>query len=452
MYCNFVHLADNTCMERQVIDVILRDQRQELIDLLGEEWCHRPEESLINLNSRLAQVVIGVRRSGKSILCINVIKNSGLVFGYMNFEDERLSAVNSNDLNMMLECLYQIYGSFDNIFLDEIQNVEGWQYFVNRLLRSGMHVLMTGSNAKLLSSELSTHMAGRYMPIELYPFSFAEYCEVQHLSLAHGSTKEKGLLRKAFDNYIHDGGFPELINERRKEAYVQGLVSGILTNDIEKRYKIAYKEAFERMAQHLMNIAPSKINYADISSLFGFRSKHTAANYVGYLEKAYLMCLISKFSYKSQKRIQGNKAYTIDISLMNMRRDAFASENLGWRLESIVLIELLRRGRPEGLDIAYWEERSSECDFLVCRGRDVIAVVQVSYDISNERTLKREIKGLVSAAQKTGCRNLLLITDYEDKVIEESGFTIRIVPAYAWLADRKPLEISSVDNGKSRRL
>ena len=426
-------------MERQVLELVLRDQKQEFADLLGMEWCHRPEETLIDLTSRLAQVVIGVRRSGKSTLCINAIKDSGKAFGYVNFEDERLSAMESADLNMMLECLYQIYGSFENIFLDEIQNVEGWQHFVNRLLRSGMHVLMTGSNAKLLSSELSTHMTGRYMAIELYPFSFAEYCEAQQIPLAHGTTKEKGLLRKVFDDYIHDGGFPELINERRKEAYVQELISGILTNDIEKRYKIAYKDAFERMSQHLMNISPSKLNYADLSSLFGFRSRHTAENYVGYLEKAYLMCLIPRFSYKSQIRVHGSKAYTVDVSLMNMRRDAFAGENLGWRMETLVLIELLRRCRPEGLDVAYLEERSSECDFLVCRGREVISAVQVSYDISKERTLKREIKGLVTAAEKTGCRNLLLITDFEERVIDDSGFSIRIVPAYAWLSDREPL-------------
>ena len=426
-------------MERRVIEEVLRDQKQEFADLLSMEWCHRPEEKLIDLKSRLAQVVIGVRRSGKSILCINVIKDAGMVFGYVNFEDERLSPINSDDLNIMLECLYQIYGTFSNIFLDEIQNVKGWQHFVNRLLRSGMHVLMTGSNAKLLSSELSTHMTGRYMAIELYPFSFAEYCESQHISLAHGTTKEKGLLRKAFDDYIHDGGFPELINERRKEAYVQELISGILTNDIEKRYKIVYKDAFERMSQHLMNIAPSKLNYADISTLFGFRSNHTVENYVGYLEKAYLMCMIPRFSYRSQIRVHGNKAYTVDVSLMNMRRDAFAGENLGWRLETLVLIELLRRCRPEGLDIAYLEERSSECDFLVCRGRSVISAVQVSFDISKERTLKREIRGLVSAAKRTGCNNLLLITDYEERVVVEEGFTIKILPAYMWLADREPL-------------
>ena len=259
-------------MDRRQLERILRNQEQEFKDLLSQDWVSRPEESLVNLHSRLAQVVIGVRRSGKSTLCINVIKKSGLDFAYVNFEDEQLSLIQASDLDTVLECLYQVYGQFNHLFMDEIQNIDGWQYFVNRLLRSGMHVLMTGSNAKLLSSELSTHMTGRYMPIEIFPFSFAEYCMAKGHGLRHGSTKESGLLRRAFDEYIMGGGFPELMFEDRKEAYIQELVTGILSNDIEKRFKIAYKDAFERMAQHIMNIAPVKINYADLGRLFDFKS------------------------------------------------------------------------------------------------------------------------------------------------------------------------------------
>ena len=425
-------------MDRRQLERILRNQEQEFKDLLSQDWVSRPEESLFNLHSRLAQVVIGVRRSGKSTLCINVIKKSGLDFAYVNFEDEQLSLIQASDLDTVLECLYQVYGQFNHLFMDEIQNIDGWQYFVNRLLRSGMHVLMTGSNAKLLSSELSTHMTGRYMPIEIFPFSFAEYCMAKGHGLRHGSTKESGLLRRAFDEYIMGGGFPELMFEDRKEAYIQELVTGILSNDIEKRFKIAYKDAFERMAQHIMNIAPVKINYADLGRLFDFKSQHTAENYVGYLEKAYLLCMIPRFSYKSHSRVTGSKAYTVDVSLMNMRRDAFAAANLGWRLETIVLIELLRRNRSKGRHVAYLEDRSSECDFLVCSGLNVLSAIQVSYDVSNSKTLKRELKGLIMAAEKTGCEDLILLTDHEDEATEESGHHIRILPVHAWLVDGYP--------------
>ena len=422
-------------MDRMYFESVIREQQEEFYALLSRNWFHRREEELVNLSSNLAQVVIGVRRSGKSTLCLNVIKNSDLKFAYVNFEDERFQRISSNELNAILEVLYQLYGDFNYLFIDEIQNVDGWQYFVNRLLRQGMHILMTGSNAKLLSSELSTHLTGRYMKIELFPFSFSEYCEVLGVPLLYGTTKEKGLLSSAFDKYIRSGGFPELMNETRKTQYIDSLVSGIIENDIEKRYKISYKETFERLAEHVLNIAPAKLNYAELCRLFELKSVHTADNYISYLEKAYLICMIPKFSYKSQARIHNTKVYATDIAFMDNRQDAFAGENLGWRMETIVLIELLRRNRPYGRDVAYFSDKSGECDFLVCKGRNVESAMQVSYDISNPKTLNREVRGILNAVEKTKCDNLTIITRYEEQEIKEHGRTIKIVPIYKWLCE-----------------
>lgn len=422
-------------MDRMYFESVIREQQEEFYALLSRNWFHRREEELVNLSSNLAQVVIGVRRSGKSTLCLNVIKNSDLKFAYVNFEDERFQRISSNELNAILEVLYQLYGDFNYLFIDEIQNVDGWQYFVNRLLRQGMHILMTGSNAKLLSSELSTHLTGRYMKIELFPFSFSEYCEVLGVPLLYGTTKEKGLLSSAFDKYIRSGGFPELMNETRKTQYIDSLVSGIIENDIEKRYKISYKETFERLAEHVLNIAPAKLNYAELCRLFELKSVHTVDNYISYLEKAYLICMIPKFSYKSQARIHNTKVYATDIAFMDNRQDAFAGENLGWRMETIVLIELLRRNRPYGRDVAYFSDKSGECDFLVCKGRNVESAMQVSYDISNPRTLNREVRGILNAVEKTKCDNLTIITRYEEQEIKEHGRTIKVVPIYKWLCE-----------------
>ena len=422
-------------MDRMYFESVIREQQEEFYALLSRNWFHRREEELVNLSSNLAQVVIGVRRSGKSTLCLNVIKNSDLKFAYVNFEDERFQRISSDELNAILEVLYQLYGDFNYLFIDEIQNVDGWQYFVNRLLRQGMHILMTGSNAKLLSSELSTHLTGRYMKIELFPFSFSEYCEVLGVPLLYGTTKEKGLLSSAFDKYIRSGGFPELMNETRKTQYIDSLVSGIIENDIEKRYKISYKETFERLAEHVLNIAPAKLNYAELCRLFELKSVHTADNYISYLEKAYLICMIPKFSYKSQARIHNTKVYATDIAFMDNRQDAFAGENLGWRMETIVLIELLRRNRPYGRDVAYFSDKSGECDFLVCKGRNVESAMQVSYDISNPKTLNREVRGILNAVEKTKCDNLTIITRYEEQEIKEHGRTIKIVPIYKWLCE-----------------
>lgn len=311
-------------MDIKTIETVLLEQKEEFLANLNEEQCSRLEEELVDLNSKLAQVVIGIRRSEKSTLCFNVIKISDEKFAYVNFDDERFAEISSADLNSILECLYKIYGDFNHLFIDEIQNVDEWFLFINRLLRTGMHVLITGSNAKLLSGELATHLTGRHMKIELFPFSFYEYCECQKISTAHGTTKEKGLLRAAFDNYLHDGGFPELSNEKRKQTYINTLVDSILKKDIEKRYAVRYKAAFENITNHLLNNAPAKTNYSDLQTQFGLRSDHTAENYVNYTKNAYLICGLPKYSSKSKIRIRDEKAYAVDVALMNNRENALA--------------------------------------------------------------------------------------------------------------------------------
>ena len=423
-------------MDIRIIERTLLEQKEEFDTALERNYCSRPEEELVDLDSSMAQVIIGIRRSGKSSLCFNVIKKSGIRFAYVNFDDERLSEIRSGELNDILECLYKIYGDFKHLFIDEIQNIDEWYLFVNRLLRTGMHILITGSNAKLLSGELATHLTGRHMKTELYPFSFSEYCDYRNISTLHGTTREKGLLRAAFDSYIHDGGLPELINEKRKQTYINTLVDSIIKKDIEKRYSILYRTAFENIAQHLLNNAPSQINYTALRDCFGLKSIHTAENYVSYTKNAYLVCGLHKFSFKSSMRIRDEKAYAVDVAFMNNRENALQGENLGWRLETIVYIELLRRSRPRELDIYYYAERQSEADFVVTKGRTVIEIIQVSYDISNEKTLRREKKSLLSASAATGCNNLLLITDHDEGELTEDGKTIRVIPAYEWLTEK----------------
>ena len=199
-------------MDTSVLLEILRDQQEELVTLRSQCFCKRKEEDLIKLDSKKAQVVIGVRRSGKSTLCFNVLNRAQVKFAYVNFDDERLIRLSADDLNDVLKCLYQIYGDFTHLFLDEAQNVEGWHLFVNRLLRQGIKVIITGSNAKLLSSELSTYLTGRYNEIGLYPFSFGEFCEMEKVETTNLSTKTDALLRRAFDRYMEVGGFPEIIS------------------------------------------------------------------------------------------------------------------------------------------------------------------------------------------------------------------------------------------------
>lgn len=422
-------------MERSYIESVIRDQKEDFKFLLEREYVARAEERLVDLNSPLAQVVIGVRRSGKSTLCINVIKRSNLNFAYVNFDDERFMNVKAEDLNTILECLYQVYGSFDYLFMDEIQNVEAWHLFVNRLLRRGMHIIITGSNAKLLSGELATHLTGRHNKIELFPFSFLEFCMLRNIDTSYDTTKERGLLRSSFDEYIKSGGFPEIINtSSNAKSYINTLVNSILDNDIVNRYRIKYAAEFEKLAKHVLNIVPAKINAKEMQNMFSFGSSHTVENYISYLENAYLISTISKFSYKSRQRVTNNKAYAIDVSLMNLRQNALRGENYGWKLETIVYGELLKRYKNKGYDIYYYDEPSYEVDFVICENNTVMQLIQVAYDISSPTTYKREIKALAKAGEKLKCSNQVLLSLYADKPSNtEEDKNIKVLDVLSWL-------------------
>ncbi len=421
-------------IETRALETVLSDQKEELEARKQEILCHRPEETLVEINSPQAQVIIGVRRSGKSTMCYQALQQKGVRFAYVDFDDERLRELQVGQLNNVLEVLYKIYGDFQYLFLDEIQNVEGWHLFVNRMLRQKMHVIITGSNAKLLSGELATHLTGRNKEIVLYPFSFQEFCEMKGVDAESVTTKATAFRRAAFDEYMQQGGFPELLIIEDKRHYINTLVDNILKRDIEQRYKIVYKAAFEQMAHHLLNISPAIVATQELTHLFHFKSLHTTKNYIEYLKQAYLLVGVQKYSTKSKLRIVQEKLYAVDVAMMNMRDNALSAENLGWRLETIVLIQLLRKCKLNGWDIFYLKERGGECDFLVCQGNHVQQCIQVSYDLSGEKTRKRELNGLQTAAQVTKCNNLLLLTDhtYEDTTYE--GLDIKIRPVHEWRA------------------
>ena len=416
------------------IEKVLLEQQDELEALEGEVLIHRPEEDLINLNSKLAQVVIGVRRSGKSTLCFNALRKAGVHYAYANFDDERLEELETKDLDNVLQTLYKIYGKFDYLFLDEIQNIDGWPLFVNRLLRQRIHIIITGSNAKLLSTELATHLTGRHHKIELFQLSFKDWCSIKEVDYTRLTTKNKGLLSKAYDEYFRQGGFPELISgEENPKEYISTLIDNIISQDIKKRYKIRNIDALKRLAHHILNESPTLIVKETLQNIIGIKSERTLGNYLMYLNQTYLISTISKYSSRSRERARNEKSYAIDVAFMDKRENAFSGENLGWRLETVVYLELLRRKAGTENDIYYYQGRSAEADFVVCDGNKTLAVYQVSYDISNEKTRKREIKGCIAGAKATKCDNIFLITDHESEVIEEDGYSIQVVPIWEWL-------------------
>lgn len=420
-------------MDTRELERVLLDQKEELEALRNKSFCHRLEESQIDLNSNLAQVVIGVRRSGKSTLCFNALEKSKVRYAYVNLDDENLYGLTVKDMNDILQVLYSIYGNFTHLFLDEIQNIKGWHLFVNRMLRKGMHVLLTGSNSKLLSGELASHLTGRHHTIELLPFSFRDWCNYNGIATAPLTTKNMGILMGAFDKYLRQGGFPELLIERNHTSYIDSLFHNIITQDIQKRFNVKYIDSLERLAGHLLNISPTIIVKDKLQEQFGFKSHHTLGNYLSYLAQTYLICKVSKYSTKSRERYVAEKAYAIDVAFMNKRENALAGENLGWRLETIVYLELRRRIRTEEEDIYYFDNGNTEADFIVCNGNKATGVYQVSYNIENPKTRRREVNGAITAAKTTKCNDVYILTDHQSETIVQNGIKIKAMPVWEWI-------------------
>lgn len=419
-------------MDVRELERVLLDQKEELEVFRNKSFCNRAEEDLIDLDSNLAQVVIGVRRSGKSTLCFNALEKSKVSYAYVNFDDENLYDLTAKDMNDILQVLYSIYGDFTHLFLDEIQNIEGWHLFVNRMLRKGIHILLTSSNSKLLSGELASHLTGRHHTIELLPFSFKDWCSYNGIAIAPLTTKNIGLLIGAFDKYLRQGGFPELLVEHNRTSYIDSLFHNIIKQDIQKRFNIKYIDSLERMAGHLLNISPAIIVKDKLQEQFGFKSHHTLGNYLSFLAQTYLICKVCKYSVKSKERSVAEKVYAIDVAFMNKRENALSGENLGWRLETVVYLELRRRIKIEE-DIYYFDNRNAEADFVVCNGNRVVGIYQVSYDIDNLKTRRREINGAVVASKNTKCKNVYILTDHQSETIVHDDITIKVMPVWEWI-------------------
>jgi hypothetical protein len=355
-------------VSEKIILQVLAEQQEEIKLYKTQKLVTRKEESLFEFDSSLAQVVIGVRRSGKSTLCHKVLQERMVKYAYVNLDDDRLADLQTEDLNTILSCVYQLYGTdVPYLFLDEIQDVDGWYLFVNRLLRTNMHIFVTGSNAKLLSGELATHLTGRYNEIRLFPFSFSEYCCFHQIDTKGITTKADAERKTAFMYYINDGGFPEMQDMHNKRGYIESLIESILTKDVQKRFKIRNVETLRMIAHHLINNACQEVIYDELSKVFELSDK-TIQKYVSYLQQAFLIQILNKHSFKSMERIRGQKAYIVDPGLQNNRENSLAAENIGWRLENVIYIELLRRCSKEYLDVYYYKPgpKDKEIDFVVC--------------------------------------------------------------------------------------
>jgi len=391
------------------------------------------------INSRLIKVISGIRRSGKSVLIYLLLKDKN--FAYMNFDDDRISNVNTDDV---LSSFYDIYGKdLKYIFLDEVQNLDNWELFVNRLHRAGFNIFITGSNSKLLSKELATHLTGRHLTIELFPFSFREYLKASQFNEDIKTTKGISLLKRELKNYLDLGGFPEIVADSEDpKLYIRNLYSKLIDRDIINRHDISYKRTFKEISIAVLSNPSKPISYNKLKNQFNLGSEHTVKNYLSYLEEAYLIFLIDRFSFKPQEIEKSEKkVYAIDTGIIHSIGLRF-SDDIGRIYENVVAIELMRiKARDSDIDIYYWKNTGhEEVDFAVKKGIKVVQLIQVCFNIDNPKTKDREIRALLKAKDETKCDNLLILTeDYEaQEEMEWFGFKgkIKFMPLWKWLIQK----------------
>ncbi len=388
-------------------------------------------------DSRKISVISGIRRSGKSTLLKQISRNFDN-FYYFNFEDERLLDFQAKDLNTLYEVLLELYGEQKVFFFDEIQNVYGWEKFARRLFEDGKKIFITGSNAKLLSSELATTLSGRHLKMELYPFSFAEFLEAEKFLVKDFyDTQEKSILVRKFNHYLEYGGFPEIVISKNKKE-LQQLYQDILIKDLIVRFKIRETKTFREIALYFLSNVTAPMSFNNVRKMVGVKSVMTVKNYVDFFEEAYLFFSLFKFDYSIKKQIINNrKVYAVDTGLANAVAFKF-SENIGANLENLIFIELKRRDA----EVFYFKDKK-ECDFVIRKGLKITEAIQVTRSLADPKTAEREIAGLLSAMEKFKLKTGLIITESQEdeRTIDglpagQAGKKIKIVPAWKWLLKR----------------
>lgn len=425
-------------MNIETLKEIIVDQEREINEIIKKPNIIKREvtESYLKfIKKDVITVITGVRRCGKSVLCHQLLSNKK--YGYINFDDERLKGLKANDLNNVLKAFYELYGDVSVILLDEVQNVKGWELFANRLNRMGIEVIITGSNSVLLSSEMATHLTGRHIPLILFPFSFREFLKYERIKMSGNDfydSKKTSLIKRKLEEYIQIGGFPQVAqNKEISKEYLSSLYDSILLKDIVLRHKVKFSNQLRDISNYILSNPGEIVSYRRLTNLFEIDIR-TVKQYVSYLEEAYLVWMLNKFSHKPQEIIRSRKkAYPIDVGLANSI-SVISRENKGKKMECVVALEILRRGNRKNRKIFYWQDQQgNEIDFVVKKGNEIEELIQVCYDIEKEHTKNRELYALLKGSKELKCSNLSVITwDFESKE-EIKGKKITFIPLWKWL-------------------
>ena len=416
--------------------VMLRDivlvQKRELENRFEETYVERKTPLPLELGNDLIHLITGPRRAGKSFYAIHLIQQTA-AYGYVNFDDERLTVI--QDYDEIIGAVNAVYNSPRYLLFDEIQNLPRWEIFVNRLQRQGMRLLITGSNANLLSSELATHLTGRHASLVLFPFSFAEYLKTS------GGEKTEIEKMAALDIYVEQGGYPEpLLKKINRHNYLRTLLQSTLYKDIVKRYRIRSVQGIEDLALYLMSNIAREYSYNALAGITRCRSVHTIDKYIRHLQEAYLVFSIPRFSFKVKNQVgQNKKIYCTDNGLAVSAGFRFSPDR-GALYENLVAVALKKEEIAGRISLFYWKSpQTEEVDFVVKEGLRITRLIQVCSDISDPKTLKREMRALIKASQELHCDELLLLNDRVNRTEpfkwQDAERTIRLMPLYQWLEE-----------------
>ena len=400
------------------------NQRAERDELLSRPYQQRHTKYDADelLQNPLIKLITGPRRVGKSVFALLMLQ--GKNFAYLNFDDNQL--LEKWDENLAMSALDDVYPDYDFMLLDEIQNLPDWDLWVSKLFRRGKNLIITGSNANMLSSEMATVLTGRYLQIEMLPFSLDETMRWRNINPDREEQAAQAIVLA--DDYMRNGGYPETIPARSiTKSYLSTLFDSILLKDVAQRHNVRNTTDLYNLATYLLSNFGNPISANELAGELGLSSVATTKKFCDYLNEPYLFFYLPRFNNKLKLMNKApKKVYVVDNGFV--QSTAFnLSENLGRLLENQVFVELLRRGYIPGQTLFYYRTRNDkEIDFVTRKGAKVEQLIQVCYDMTSEKTRKRELDALVEAAEELHCDNLLVITNDQQTKIDYKNAEIRV--------------------------
>lgn len=411
---------------------IVLKQRAERDDLASRPYYTRKhiQDIAPYLESNVIKLITGPRRAGKSVYALQIL--SGKNYAYLNFDDTQL--LGSFNEDAVMQALAEVYPGYEYLLLDEVQNLDSWDAWVSKLSRRGVNLVITGSNANLLSSEMSTFLTGRYVEIQILPFSMEETLKYRAVPINAELPDEKAKLFIEMADYLKKGGYPEIVKNREiEQAYLTALFDSIILKDVAQRHKIRKITELYDLADYLISNYSNPLSYNEIADELSFGSVTTVKKFCGYLAEPYIFFYLPRYNNKLKEMKKApRKVYVIDNGFIYTRSFELSSNN-GRQLENMVFIELLRRGYDLKKSLFYYRtSNDKEVDFVTRDGRKVTSLIQVSYDISKTKTRERELDALVKASEELKCDNLLLITWDREEIVTYHEKRIRLLSASEW--------------------